>query len=193
MNSVCVFCSSSEKIDPAYYDATRRLAELLVEEGIHVVFGGGHVGLMRQLADTVIEKGGSIKGVMPTFMKEVEWAHPGVTDWVFTETMQERQAKYMEGIDGVVTLPGGSGTLEELLQVIVHKRLGLYTDPIVILNTRGYFDPLREMLNRCVSERFMQQRHLEMWTFVDEPEEVIPALKQAPDWNADAISFAAVT
>jgi uncharacterized protein (TIGR00730 family) len=147
---------------------------------------------MRQLADTVIEKGGRIKGVMPKFMKEIELAHPDVTDWVFTETMHERQARYLEGIDGVVTLPGGSGTLEELLQVIVLKRLGHFTDPIVILNTKGYFDPLREMLERCVAENFMHRKHLDMWAFVDEPEDVMPALKQAPEWNEDAISFTAV-
>jgi len=192
MNRVCVFCSSSEKIDPAYFEATERVAGLLVDAGIQVVFGGGNCGLMRQLADTVIEKGGRIKGVMPKFMKEIELAHPDVTDWVFTETMHERQARYLEGIDGVVTLPGGSGTLEELLQVIVLKRLGHFTDPIVILNTKGYFDPLREMLERCVAENFMHRKHLDMWAFVDEPEDVMPALRQAPEWNEDAISFTAV-
>jgi uncharacterized protein (TIGR00730 family) len=127
---------------------------------------------------------------MPKFMKEIELAHKGVTDFEFTETMHERKAKYLEDIDGLVALPGGSGTLEELLEAITLKRLGLFTKPIVILNTNDYYGPLKDMLNRCVSERFMDERHLEMWAFVNEPEDVMYALENAPDWHEDAIAFA---
>ena len=105
--------------------------------------------------------------------------------------MQERKARYLEGIDGLVALPGGSGTLEELLEAITLKRLGLFTKPIVILNTNGYYEPLKAMLEKCVSENFMHPEHLKMWTFVDEPEDVIPALENAPDWSKEAIKFAA--
>jgi uncharacterized protein (TIGR00730 family) len=88
-------------------------------------------------------------------------------------------------------LPGGTGTLEELLHTITLKRLGLFTEPIVVLNTNGYFEPLKDMLNRCVSEKFMYEEHLKMWTFVDEPEEVMDALANAPGWSRDAIKFTA--
>ena len=191
MKRICVYCASSAKIDRAYFEATERLARLFVEEEIEVVFGGASMGLMGKLADVILENGGKIRGVMPKFMKEIEWAHKGVTDFVFTETMQERKAAYLEGVDGLVALPGGSGTLEELLEAITLKRLGLLTAPIVILNTLDYYGPLKEMLNRCVAENFMDERLLQMWAFVDEPEDVLGALENAPRWSADAIRFAA--
>jgi uncharacterized protein (TIGR00730 family) len=190
MKRIAVFCASSAEIDPAYFEATERLAELFVDKDIQVVFGGYDGGLMGQLADTVIEHGGKIRGIMPKFMKEMEWAHKGVTDIEFTDTMHERKTKYLENADGLVALPGGSGTLEELLEAITLKRLGLITKPIVILNTNNYYGPLIEMLNRCVSENFMREEHLKMWTFVDDPEDVIDALESAPDWHQDAIRFA---
>jgi uncharacterized protein (TIGR00730 family) len=104
--------------------------------------------------------------------------------------MHERKTKYLEDIDGLVALPGGSGTLEELMEAITLKRLGLFTKPIIILNTNNYYEPLRDMLNKCVSENFMHEKHLKMWTFVNEPQDVICALENAPDWDEDAIEFA---
>lgn len=187
---ICVYCASSAKIDPVYFEATEKLAIALVKENIEVVYGGGAVGLMGKLADTVLEHGGKIKGIMPQFMNEVEWAHKKVTDFEFTETMHERKAKFLEGIDGLVTLPGGSGTFEELMEAITLKRLGQFTKPIVILNTKGYYNPLKQMLELSISENFMHEKHLAMWTFVDNPEEILPAIKNAPLWSKDAISFA---
>lgn len=187
---ICVYCASSARIDQAYFDATEQLAIAFVQAGIEVVYGGGASGLMGKLADTVLAHGGKIKGIMPKFMNEVEWGHKLVADFEFTETMHERKAKFLEGIDGLVALPGGSGTLEELLEAITLKRLGIFTKPIVILNTREYYDPLRLMLERCVEEHFMHPRHLDMWTFVSEPEAVIPALLEAVEWDGGAIRFA---
>lgn len=190
MKRVCVYCASSQKIDIKYFKATETLARLLVNEGIEVVFGGGSSGLMGQLADTVLANRGRIKGIMPRFMNEVEWAHKSVVDFEFTETMHERKARFLEGIDGIITLPGGTGTLEELLEAITLKRLGIFTKPVVILNTEKYFEPLKEMLTRCVDQQFMQPSHLDMWRFVDNPEEVIPTLLNSPQWNSDAIKYA---
>lgn len=189
---ICVYCASSARIDQAYFDATEKLAIDFVKNNIHVVYGGGASGLMGKLADTIIEHGGNIKGIMPKFMNEVEWAHKKLVDLEFTDTMHERKAKFLVDIDGLVTLPGGTGTLEELLEALTLKRLGLFTKPIVILNTNGYYDPLKLMLERCVEENFMVTRHLEMWTFVDHPDQVIPALHSAPSWDKDAINFAAL-
>jgi uncharacterized protein (TIGR00730 family) len=187
---VCVYCASSAQINQAFFDATIAVAKSFVDQNISVVFGGGSSGLMGQLADTMIDNGGNIKGIMPKFMNEVEWAHKRVVEFEFTDTMHERKAKFLEGIDGIVTLAGGTGTLEELFEVITLKRLGLFTKPIVILNTNGYYDPIKLMLDRSVEERFMSERHLEMWTFVEQPEDVIPALYNAPTWDKDALSFA---
>jgi uncharacterized protein (TIGR00730 family) len=187
---VCVYCASSAQINQAFFDATIAVAKSFVDQNISIVFGGGSSGLMGQLADTMIDNGGNIKGIMPKFMNEVEWAHKRVVEFEFTDTMHERKAKFLEGIDGIVTLAGGTGTLEELFEVITLKRLGLFTKPIVILNTNGYYDPIKLMLDRSVEERFMSERHLDMWTFVEQPEDVIPALYNAPTWDKDALSFA---
>ena len=192
MKKVTVYCASSAQIAPKYFEATETLARLLVAQDIHVIFGGGSRGLMGKLADVVLEEGGHIQGIMPQFMKKVEWGHPDVKDFIYTETMNARKELLIIGTDAVITLPGGSGTLEELLEVITLKRLGLFTQPIIILNTDGYYEPLKKMLERCVSEQFMHPKHLDMWTFVNEPHEVIPAIEQAAEWDGGAINFASI-
>ncbi|MEY4049106.1 MAG: hypothetical protein RL284_2657 [Bacteroidota bacterium] len=189
---ICVYCASSAKIDEIYFEATERLAKILVNSGVQVIYGGGGHGLMGKLADTVLAQGGQIKGIMPQFMNEVEWAHKKVTDFEFTNTMHERKAKFLENIDALIALPGGTGTLEELLEAITLKRLGQFTKPIIILNTNGYYDPLIQMLERCVEEKFLRPIHAEMWTFVHQPEEVMSAINQSMEWDKNAISFAAV-
>ena len=189
---ICVYCASSAKIDEIYFEATERLAKILVNSGVQVIYGGGGHGLMGKLADTVLAQGGQIKGIMPQFMNEVEWAHKKVTDFEFTNTMHERKAKFLENIDALIALPGGTGTLEELLEAITLKRLGQFTKPIIILNTNGFYDPLKLMLERCIEEKFLRPIHAEMWTFVHQPEEVMPAINQSMEWDENAISFAAV-
>jgi hypothetical protein len=189
---ICVYCASSAKIDEIYFEATERLAKILVNSGVQVIYGGGGHGLMGKLADIVLAHGGQIKGIMPQFMNEVEWAHKKVTDFEFTNTMHERKAKFLENIDALIALPGGTGTLEELLEAITLKRLGQFTKPIIILNTNGYYDPLIQMLERCIEEKFLRPIHAEMWTFVHQPEEVMPAINQSMEWDENAITFAAV-
>ncbi len=187
---ICVYCASSAQVDAVYFEAVDRLAKLFVAADVAVVYGGGGIGLMGQLADTMISNGGKIKGIMPKFMNEVEWAHKQVTDFEFTDTMHERKARFLDNIDGLVTLPGGSGTLEELLEAITLKRLGQFTKPIIILNTNGFYDPLKQMLERCITENFMHEKHRQMWTFVNDPEEVMASIYNAEDWSKEAIHFA---
>jgi len=187
---ICVYCASSSMVDRKYFKATEKLAKSLVLEGIEVVYGGGAKGLMGQLADTILAHGGKIKGVIPRFMDEIEWGHKEVSDFEYTDTMHERKARLLEGADAIVALPGGTGTLEELLETITLKRLGLYTGPIIILNTDGFYDPLRQMLERCVEEHFMDTRHRDMWRFVNEPEDVLSTIYNTEKWDENAISFA---
>ena len=188
--NLCVYCASSGRISQVYFDATARLARELVKAGVFVIYGGGASGLMGKLADTVLAEGGKIRGVIPRFMDKIEWTHPGITEVVLTETMHQRKMEFLDGTDALVALPGGTGTLEELLEAITLKRLGLLTIPIVILNTGGYYDPLREMFEKAIRENFMRDKHRQMWTFVDEPEEVLPAIHGAAAWDKDAIRFA---
>ncbi|MFN5477699.1 MAG: TIGR00730 family Rossman fold protein [Sphingobacteriales bacterium] len=190
---ICIYCASSDKISSGYFDATEKLALALIQQNIEVVYGGGSSGLMGKMADVMLANGGKIKGIMPRFMNEVEWAHKKLEDIEFTETMHERKAKFLENIDGLVALPGGTGTLEELLEAMTLKKLGIYTKPIVILNTLNYYEPLKLMLQQCVTENFMLERHTDMWTFVDEPDQVIPALLSSKTWDNNAIHFARVS
>jgi uncharacterized protein (TIGR00730 family) len=192
MKKIAVYCASSAKIDPEFFNAAKRLAKILVENNFHVVTGAGSVGLMGAIADTVLENCGKITGVIPEFMKKVEWDHKGIKNLIVTETMAERKTILFTGTDAIIALPGGCGTLEELFEVITLKRLGLYHNPILILNTKNYYAPLREMLERSVDENFMAKEHLQMWTFVDEPEDFMSAYNSATIWNEDAIKFAAV-
>lgn len=145
---------------------------------------------MGHLADTIIDNGGKIKGISPRFMKDIEWTHKRLVDLELVDTMHERKAKFLEGIDGIVALPGGCGTLDELIEVITFKRLGLFTKPIVILNVEGFYNPLKEMLEKCIDEKFMDEKHLNMWKFVDDFEDVIPSIKNAKEWKSDALKFA---
>jgi uncharacterized protein (TIGR00730 family) len=190
--TVCVYCASSDNCDPAYHDAARVLGATLAAQGFTIVYGGGRRGSMGALADGALARGGKVMGVIPKFMVDLEWGHTGLTNLQLVEDMRSRKHLMLSQSKGVVTLPGGSGTLEELLEAISLKRLGLYTHPIILVNTRDYFAPLIELLERAVSERFMDPRHREMWQVVGTPEEVPAALAAAPSWSADAQAFAAV-
>jgi uncharacterized protein (TIGR00730 family) len=190
--SICVYCASSSACDAVYHDVARRLGSLLAERGYSIIYGGGAVGSMGALADGAIAGGGSIIGVLPKFMQELEWGHPRLTELRIVEDMRVRKHMMLSESDGVVALPGGSGTLEELFEAMTLKRLGLYTKPIVLVNTRNYFQPLIELLEHAITERFMDRRHFEMWQLVDSPEDVPAALENAPPWSEAARDFAAV-
>jgi uncharacterized protein (TIGR00730 family) len=139
-----------------------------------------------------VAAGGKVVGIMPKFMLELEWAHRNLTELRVVEDMRARKHAMLSASDGLVTLPGGSGTLEELFEAITLKRLGFYTHPIVLVNTRDYFRRLVELLEHAISERFMGELHRAMWQVVATPEEVPAALDSAPPWSAAAREFAAV-
>lgn len=190
--AVCVYCASSGSAHPQYREAAFRLGEALAGRGMTVIYGGGAKGSMRALADGALGKGGRVIGVLPRFMADLEWGHPGLSELKLVEDMRTRKHLMLTGAHAAVALPGGCGTFEELLEAITLKRLGLFLGPIVIVNTRGYFRPLLEMLSRAVEERFMDERHALMWQVVAQPEEVPDALECAPAWSAEFRSFAAV-
>ena len=157
INSVCVYSASSTKIDEVYFNAARQLGQLLAKRRIRLINGAGSIGLMRSVADAVLENGGEVTGVIPKFMVEQGWHHTGLSKLVEVESMHERKQLMADLSDAVIALPGGCGTLEELLEIITWKQLGLYLNPIVILNTNGFFDPLLDMLTRAIDENFMRR------------------------------------
>jgi uncharacterized protein (TIGR00730 family) len=187
---VCVYCASSKQCDPAYLDAAERLGRHLASHQATLVYGGGGAGAMARLAEGALGSGGTAIGIIPRFMVELEWGHTKLTEMRIVEDMRERKHRMLEGADAVVALPGGCGTLEELFEAITLKRLGLYLGPIILVNTRGFYDRVVAALEHCIAERFLNTRHREMWTVVNEPEDVIRTIQTAPPWSAENRSFA---
>ncbi len=192
IQSVCVYSASSTKIADCYFQAARELGELLGHHGIRLVNGAGNLGLMRACADACLEAGGQVTGVIPRFMVEQGWQHPGLTELIETEDMHTRKQTMTRLSDGVIALPGGCGTLEELLEIITWKQLGLYLNPIVVLNTNGFYDPLLKMLNRAAEEHFMRPAHLDIWKVASTPTEAIDLLYSTPVWDKEIRKFAAI-
>jgi uncharacterized protein (TIGR00730 family) len=187
---VCVFCASSRRCDGVYTAAAKETGQLLAAAGKTIVYGGGSTGLMGAVADGALGAGGRVEGVLPRFMDDLELGHRGVSAMHLVECMQTRLQKMLDHSQAFVALPGGCGTLEELFFVLTRKRLGLHTCPVVIVNVGGYFDPCLQMLERCVAERFMDERHGRMWTVVEGPESVVGALGASPAWSESDGKFA---
>lgn len=190
--SFTIYCASSRKLDKKYFDATIKLADELLSRNVHVIYGGGAVGLMGALADRYIEKGGNITGVIPEFMVKVEWAHPKVSDMHIVHDMHERKKKLIEGTDAVIALPGGTGTLEELSEVITLKRLGKFPKPIILLNTDNFYTPLHEFLTKMANEHFLSKEHLDMWSIINDPNDFWHTYENFPDWGSYSIEGAQV-
>ncbi len=189
---ICVYCASSAHCDRSYHDAATTLGRLIAKAGHTLVYGGGAVGLMGAVADGALTEGGHVIGVIPRFMTEVEWQHPGIANLEVVEDMRERKHRLLTNSDAVVALPGGCGTLEELFEAITLKRLALYFNPIILLDTNGFYRPLQTFMQRVIDERFMNREHAAMWSLVDAPEDVLPAIAATPRWHEDARTFAVV-
>ena len=189
---VCVYAASSALVAPEFHGAARALGVSLASQGCSVVYGGGSQGLMGSLADGALSKGGEVIGILPRFMADLEWGHPGLTKLELVEDMRERKHRLLTGSDAVVALPGGCGTLEELFEAITLKRLGLYFNPILLLNVRGFYTPLQGFMDSVIHERFMNPDHAAMWSLVDRVDEVLPAIRNTPRWREDARDYAVV-
>lgn len=192
IKSVCVYSASSTQIDTVYFEAAESLGRLLGKQQIRLINGAGAIGLMRAVADAALAAGGAVTGVIPHFMVEQGWHHTGLTELIEVESMHERKQKMADLSNGVIALPGGCGTLEELLEVITWKQLGLYLYPVVILNTNGFFDPLLEMLERAIDQSFMRRQHGDIWKVAKTPEEAVELLYNTSLWDVSIRKFAAI-
>jgi uncharacterized protein (TIGR00730 family) len=190
IRTVCVYCASSSRTPQIYLDAASALGCALAAGGFRIVYGGGSLGSMGHMAEAALAAGAHVTGVLPKFMDELEWGHRSLSELRLVEDMHERKRTMLELSDAVVALPGGCGTLEELFEAITWKRLGLFFGPIVMVNVNGFFDPCVALLDRAVDERFMNERHRDMWTVVATPEAVPEALHTAKPWSRDARAFA---
>lgn len=192
ITSVCVYSASSTKIDPVYFDVAHELGNLLGEKHIRLVNGAGNMGLMSAVADAALAAGGEVTGVISHFMVEQGWHHAGLTELIEVESMHERKKMMADLSDAVIALPGGCGTLEELLEVITWKQLGLYLNPVIILNVKGYFNPLLDMLRKAVDENFMREQHGAIWHVAQTPQEAVELMYTTPLWDASIRKFAAI-
>jgi uncharacterized protein (TIGR00730 family) len=183
--NVCVFAASSSRIDEIYSNAASELGALLAGSRINIIYGGGGIGLMGKLADAALEKGGTITGVIPAFMKAEGWGHEKISEMIVTGDMGERKKWMFERGDAVVALPGGIGTLEELTEAITLKQLGLYKGPIIILNTSDFYRYLIDFLNHMISGHFLRLEHKDIWEIVNTPQEVLKALTSYKGWLED--------
>lgn len=162
MNSVCVFCGSSPGASPIYVETAFELGKTLAERGIRLVYGGARVGLMGALADGCLQNGGTVIGVLPLFLSGKEIGHEGLSEMILVNSMHERKLKMHDLSEGVIALPGGFGTLEELFEMLTWAQLGLHTKPIGMLNLNGYYDGLLTLSETMVREGLLRQENANM-------------------------------
>lgn len=192
ISSVCVYSASSTKINPVYIEAAKGLGRLLAQHHLRLVNGAGNMGLMAAVADAVLAEGGEVTGIIPQFMVDQGWHHTGLTELIAVDSMHVRKKMMADKSDAVIALPGGCGTLEEVMEIITWKQLGLYLNPIILLNTNGYFDPLLDMLARAVEENFMRVQHGSIWQVAKTPQEAIDLIYSTPLWDISVRKFAAI-
>jgi uncharacterized protein (TIGR00730 family) len=162
MRRICIYCGSSEGSDPVFRDVAVKLGRLLAERGIGLVYGGGGSGLMGAVADAVLEAGGDVIGVIPKLLIEREHEHRGLTQLFEVESMHERKQKMADLADAFIAMPGGIGTLEEIVEMFTWLQLGYHSKPVAILNVAGFYDPLQTLLNAMVSKGFVSEQTLSL-------------------------------
>ncbi len=192
ITTVGIYCASSPRIDKDYFKAADELAGILVRNKITIYFGGGKHGLMGQIVTRVNKDNGKIIGVIPGFMKDENWHHEGIKKLIVVDTMHERKETILNQSEALIAFPGGCGTVEELMEAITWKQLGLYTGSIIILNTKGYYNLLLTFLEKMINENFLRKVHRNMWSVIETPSEIMSAIRKSPPWSVEARNFAAV-
>ena len=180
IRSVCVYCGSSSHGPENHRVAARQLGSLLAGNGIRLVFGGGHIGLMGVTADAALAAGGEVVGIIPDFLRDLELGHNGCTEMIVTDSMHSRKQKMAELSDGFAILPGGLGTLDEAFEIITWRQLGLHDKPIVIVDVDGYWQPLQALIDQVTANNYMRPTDAPLFEFVGSIDEILPALRKAP-------------
>lgn len=192
IETVSVYCASSTKIDSKYFDAAKRLAQLLAARDITLMNGGGCFGLMSAMTDEMLAAGGEAVGVIPQFMVDHHWNYDKMSSTIVVDSMHERKQYMADHSDAVIALPGGCGTWDEVIEIITWKQLGLYLNPIVLLNIDGYYDPLLAMFDKALEEHFMGTMHANLWNVATTPEEAVDLIFNIPLWDKSFSKFAAI-
>lgn len=192
MKNIAVYCASSTKIKPIYFEVAHDVGRLLAERGLGLVNGAGNMGLMQASSDGCLDAGGKVTGVIPQFMVDQNWHHTGLTELIITDSMHTRKKKIADITDGAIVLPGGCGTFDELFEIITWKQLGLYLNPIIIVNVDGYFNELLALLQKAIDENFMRPQHGDIWRVATTAEEAVDMLFTTPQWDTSVRRFAAI-
>ncbi len=187
MNSICVFCGSHVGEKPDYLESAARLGKMMAENHLRLIYGGADVGLMGKVANSCLENGGEVIGVMTRKLVDMEVAHSGLNDLKIVDSMHQRKAKMAELADGFIALPGGIGTLEETLEMFTWVQLGIHAKPIGLLNIKGFYDLFTKFLSQVVKEGFMQSGHLDMLLIDSNEEKLVSQMisyqpKQLSKW-----------
>ena len=178
VKSVCVYCGSRPGAMPAYSEHAQKLGQALAHEGWRLVYGAGDVGLMGEVARAAQATGGETFGVIPTHLLQLEVGKTDLTRFVVTETMHERKKVMIMNADAVVVLPGGAGSLDELFEALTWRQLGLHDKPIVVLNTAGYWTPLRQMVDHVIDQGFADASLAGFLSWADTPADAMQVLRQ---------------
>ncbi|MFB0909373.1 MAG: TIGR00730 family Rossman fold protein [Flavobacterium sp.] len=177
MKRITVFCGSSAGIDSTFMSQATILGQTLAKHKIELVYGGANVGLMGAVADGVLNRGGTVIGVIPDFLRSKEIAHNGLTELIVVDSMHERKTKMNDLCDGVITLPGGFGTLEEFFEMLTWAQLGLHKKPIAVLNSNGFYDALIVLLDTMVKKGFLKEVNYKMLLVSDDIEDLLNQMK----------------
>lgn len=173
MKNICVFCGANFNGDALLLQAIDQLTDIMVNQNIGLIYGGGKVGVMGLLADAMLNKGGKVEGVLPRFLESKEIAHPAVTKMHIVESMHERKQLMNDLCDGFIALPGGLGTMEEFFEVLTWLQLGLHGKPVGILNVNGFYDPLLQQLDVMIEQRFLKPVNRELVLSSGDPIELV--------------------
>jgi len=181
LSSLCVYCGANEGGDPKHRAAAERLGKTMADQGIGLVFGGGRVGLMGVIADTVMASGGEVIGVIPEHLHDIEVGHEGLTKLHIVDSMHTRKQLMFELSDAFVVLPGGLGTLDETFEIITWRQLGLHDKPVILVDNNGYWQPFEKLIHHVIDNGFARASSADLFTIVKSTDEIIPTILAAPD------------
>ena len=185
IKSICVYCGSSQNVDEAYKQSAIDFGKIMAKNGIKLVYGGGKAGLMGLIADTILENGGEVIGIIPEHLSEKEVAHTGLTELHVVDSMHTRKQKMVDESDAFVVLPGGVGTLDETCEVITWRQLGIHDKPICIANIDGYWNPFTSMIKHIINAGFMRENDINTFMVVEQTEQILPKLQETPQETFD--------
>lgn len=185
IKTVCVYCGSSSKSSAVFKQASKELGEIIAQENLTLVFGGGHVGLMGIVSDSVLDGGGEVVGIIPEHIAEKEIAHNNLSELHVVDTMHERKQMMVDRSDAFIIMPGGLGTMDEFFEIFTWWQLGLHDKPIIIINVEGYWTPLLEMLDNIIEHKFAREDDRKYLCVIDNVKDITHALTNAKQEKID--------